>query len=296
MNREAFEQLLSAWLDRRDDAELAARVAAAVAAAPERRAVVEAWERMDALLRSAGPRAQVDWARFAAHVAAGLRADDAEDAAFDRRLADTTSVESRVEWPAFSRRVAAAIRTSPAVANDLRATAARPSAGADDASDRALDRLLARATDVDSRVAWLAYSERVANAARGSDVAAPAADDRTTPPRVIRFTGPRARWSLVGLAAAAVVALFAFRTPPRPTPSTGVGAAVALVDVQVASPTPAALVAHSGGASVDVAVAEEAPPAVARAQSDAEPEMLVVIEPTAESGPLVAYNDPYGLF
>ncbi|MGE0479274.1 MAG: anti-sigma factor [Phycisphaerae bacterium] len=299
MDRESFEQLLSEWLDRRDDAELAARIAERVAAAPERRSLVAAWERMDALLRGAALPMRVDWPRFASRVSAALRVDDAEGVALERWFADLTRIESRVAWPTFAGHVAAAIRASQADAADGGATAASATGDADDAPDAALDRLVARATDVDSRVAWRTYAERIADAAHIAQTTAAKSQNPKATPRVPRFGGVRRLGSLAGLAAAAAIALFAFLTSSRQLPPTS-SAPIAIVDVQVASPTFESAAAPAGGASVDVAVAEETVPPdapdVALAPRDAEPEMLVVIESPADSGPLVAYNDPYGLF
>lgn len=116
MDCEAFEQLVSEWLDHRDDLLLRARIDAAIGDDPTLREVLDAALRLDDLLRGGGvggiePR--VRWDRFAARirdrldqsVAADTRRDDLEHV-----LSGATQVDERVDWPRLAGRIGDELR------------------------------------------------------------------------------------------------------------------------------------------------------------------------------------------
>lgn len=113
MDREAFEQLVSAWLDEPHRADLRARLERAVAAVPELAEVQAAYVRLVELLRRALAEPPVDWAALKARVAAEIdRAAEREaaDPSWDARLrAALPGVEARVDWQTVQARIAAAV-------------------------------------------------------------------------------------------------------------------------------------------------------------------------------------------
>ena len=119
MDREAFEQLVSEWLDRPHDAELRARVRVAVERSPDLARLLDEWTRLDRLVRdsSAAPL-NVDWKRFTSRVAAAIDVGD-QDAALSAALRAAGAVDERVDWERFRQRV------SQAVARDQRPTRPR---------------------------------------------------------------------------------------------------------------------------------------------------------------------------
>lgn len=125
MNREAFEQLVCAWLDARHDAELRARIDAAVAAEPEWKPLLAEWERLDALLRRGFPAPRgVEWPALRGRIAARTTGPgrcpgphevttaapgDARGAALDAALAALADVDRRVDWPRLHTRIVRAV-------------------------------------------------------------------------------------------------------------------------------------------------------------------------------------------
>lgn len=115
MERDAFESLVSAWLDDPADETLRARLEQAERETPTLRAVREQWQRCEALLRqgASGP-AGVVWARVQAHIAAAVAADEQVDVGLDALLAAPAGLEQRVVWQRLRARIAAACAAAPA--------------------------------------------------------------------------------------------------------------------------------------------------------------------------------------
>ena len=125
MNREAFEQLVCAWLDARYDAELRSRIDAALTAEPELQALLAEWERFDTLLRRGLPAPRgIDWAalhrritaqtkhagpRPVPHEVTSTASDDARTAALDAALAGLSDVDRRIDWPRLHARIVRAV-------------------------------------------------------------------------------------------------------------------------------------------------------------------------------------------
>jgi hypothetical protein len=109
MDREAFEQLVSEWLDQPERGDLRARIDAAAAGLPAQAAVKDEWLRLDRLVRDACPSAgRVDWRRFRQRVAERLESAPIA-ARVDERLRALTVVAPRVDWPRLRRRISAAV-------------------------------------------------------------------------------------------------------------------------------------------------------------------------------------------
>lgn len=125
MNREAFEQLVCAWLDARHDVELRARIDAALTAESELKPLLVEWERFDALLRRGFPAPRgIEWpalrGRIAArttgtdhrpvpHEVASAAFNDARNAALDAALAGLADVDRRIDWPRLHARIVRAV-------------------------------------------------------------------------------------------------------------------------------------------------------------------------------------------
>jgi hypothetical protein len=112
MDREAFEQLVSAWLDQPQRDDLRLQIEAAVAESRELARVRDEWLRLDRLVRSCLPGVDgIDWRRLQEHIAAAL-APDAADTALDEQLRRFTDVGQRVDWPRLRQRISQAIGSS----------------------------------------------------------------------------------------------------------------------------------------------------------------------------------------
>jgi hypothetical protein len=105
MNREAFEKLISTWLDEPDDAPTRARIDAALRADPSLQPTWDAWRRMESLLRGARDVPGVDWEALAAHLRHACHADNALEAVLDQ----APSLHARVDWPRVHARFSAAV-------------------------------------------------------------------------------------------------------------------------------------------------------------------------------------------
>jgi hypothetical protein len=125
MDRLAFEQLISDWLDDRENSELRRLIDAACADDPACRRLVAEYEKLDSLIRQAPVQPlAVDWPAFKAAVSSEIAAFDTEPdtaAKLDRLLQTALpAVEPRVNWPRFARRVSQAIDQSAATRRVLR--------------------------------------------------------------------------------------------------------------------------------------------------------------------------------
>jgi len=114
MNRDAFEQLVNAWLAEPDCADLRERVDAAIQAEPELARLLDDWRRFDQLLRRGCPPPRgVDWPRLKARVlAAAVPNARGQDEVLDAALCEMPSVGDRVHWSRFHTRVMAALTRS----------------------------------------------------------------------------------------------------------------------------------------------------------------------------------------
>lgn len=108
MTPDAFEQLVSQWLDDPSRVDLRAQIDAAIAENPPLGAIFAQWERTEAALRSAARvPTGVDWQRLAAQTAA--RVNIAVDRPLDDLLRGPTAVDQRVDWQRLKSRIAAAV-------------------------------------------------------------------------------------------------------------------------------------------------------------------------------------------
>jgi hypothetical protein len=116
MDRDAFEQLVSAWLDEPERTDLQRQVEEAVRLEPELAALLAEWRRFDEVFRSQAPELRgVDWAKLEGHISAAIDAADTsttDEDALDTALHDLPSIEPRVDWPRLHERIAAAVRRS----------------------------------------------------------------------------------------------------------------------------------------------------------------------------------------
>ncbi len=109
MDCEAFEQLVSEWLDQPDCGDLRARVDAAAAQSPALARVKDEWLRLDQLIRAAGPSAgRVDWHRLRQRIVERLESAPIA-VGVDERLRALTTIAPWVDWPRLRRRISAAV-------------------------------------------------------------------------------------------------------------------------------------------------------------------------------------------
>lgn len=248
MDRERFEQLVSQWLDQRDDAALWAEIERGAADSAELAALLAQWQSLDRLIRAGLTMTQqIAWERLGARLRAAVAAagpatvaqipGDANDptgAALDRALAALPGIEQRVDWARYGERVAAAVREDPGQAERRR-------------GDR---------------------RDQVA-------------------PRVIRFPLRRVALGLLGAAAAAAIllALFlppALREPVPLAPATGFARlAVSGVVASGAGPEGVAVAAR---VTVSGPAGESEPPRLAAV----EPEIFLMIDPRPVRGAMEA--------
>jgi hypothetical protein len=113
MQRDAFEQLISDWLDEPQREDLRAQVVAAVQDQPELRDVLGEWRGLEPLLREHAPAPTgVDWERFAGRITSAVQADvpaTDSDAALDALLRQPAVLDGRVDWDRQRTRIMAAV-------------------------------------------------------------------------------------------------------------------------------------------------------------------------------------------
>lgn len=111
MKPEAFEQLVSEWLDDRENAELRHRIDAATARDASLARLFDEWERFDALLRANAPEAGgVDWTHQRTLV--GEAVDNAtRDDRLNTLLATLPDIDGRVDWDRLASRISTRLRT-----------------------------------------------------------------------------------------------------------------------------------------------------------------------------------------
>ena len=116
MNRDAFEQLVSAWLDEPERTDLQRQVEEAVRLAPELASVLAEWRRFDEAFRGQAPGMRgIDWTTLTTRISAAIdaaAARTADEDALDTALRDLPSIEPRVDWPRLHERIVAAVRRS----------------------------------------------------------------------------------------------------------------------------------------------------------------------------------------
>ena len=107
MDREAFEQLVSEWLDQPERDDLRRRIAAAEAKSPELERLKDEWLRLDQLVRGASFGVDhVDWRRFRQGIDQGLAPGSS---GFDETLRELTGTEQRVDWLRLRERISRAV-------------------------------------------------------------------------------------------------------------------------------------------------------------------------------------------
>jgi hypothetical protein len=110
MDRDAFEQLISEWLDARHDLALRAHLDAAIQTDPGLAVVLAEWQTLDRLVRSGVPTPRgVDWARFQKVLSAGIDAAGDPDAALDAALGRSPTIERAIDWTRMKDRISAAV-------------------------------------------------------------------------------------------------------------------------------------------------------------------------------------------
>ncbi len=114
MTRDAFEQLVDAWLAEPQRADLKAQIDAAVRAEPQWAALLDEWQRFDQFLRRAyaGPEG-IDWGRLKTRTLAAVQPDaGGEDELLDAALRAMPTVDDRIHWSRLHARVMAAVTRS----------------------------------------------------------------------------------------------------------------------------------------------------------------------------------------
>lgn len=111
MKPDAFEQLVSEWLDDRENAELRRRIDAAMADDASLARLLDEWERFDAVLRANAPEAGgVDWTHQQALVGEAVN-DAARDDRLDTLLDSLPGVDGRVDWDRLASRISGRVHT-----------------------------------------------------------------------------------------------------------------------------------------------------------------------------------------
>jgi hypothetical protein len=131
MTRDAFEQLVNAWLAEPGRDDLRRQVETAAAADPGVARLVAEWRRFDELMRRGCPAPRgVRWERLKARVLAAVEPGSATaDEVFEAALRDLPPVADRIHWPRFHARVMAALTRSEAAAAPRRRLYTRIVAG-----------------------------------------------------------------------------------------------------------------------------------------------------------------------
>lgn len=259
MNPDAFENLLSAWLDDPQNAELLRQVSAAAESSESLRRLRDEWLRVDALLRAAGDcDARVEWVRLQERIRAAI-ADEAGAADADVDALLTEGTAPPVNWARQRERILAAVAAE---------------AGAEDTIDQLLRRALPPAPPVN----WSRQRERIV-AALGR------------PSRVLRF--PLRRAVFIGgllASAAALAAMFSLSRGPREG-GNEIGGARSLVKLDVgsavnAAPSTAPPRVAIATLAIEPTAAPEADGPVARVavseeDSGSDEDVFLMIEPPA---------------
>jgi len=129
MEPEAFEQLVSEWLDQRGREELRARIEAEVARAPELGRVRDEWLRLDTLLHAARlDPARIDWPRLRQRLLARLQAADG-DSVDATRVRELTDISGRIDWTRLRRRIADRVDQAGGAPRVIRSAPHRIAAG-----------------------------------------------------------------------------------------------------------------------------------------------------------------------
>ena len=115
MERDAFEQLVSEWLDADERAALDARLTEAAARSPELAALWAQYRRLDAILRQPDAMARVRWEHLHARITGAVHADrdGAGEDTLDAALHAEPAELQQVDWPRFQRRIADAAHGPP---------------------------------------------------------------------------------------------------------------------------------------------------------------------------------------
>ncbi|MFN0134824.1 MAG: hypothetical protein ACKVS9_01760 [Phycisphaerae bacterium] len=113
MTHEAFENLISDWLDSRDDV-ARAKLDALVAESPELRSVLDEWLRLDALLHEASPRIDVAvaWPMLRARISHAVDeavVADLRAGGIDRLLRASDPLEERIDWSRLHERISSKV-------------------------------------------------------------------------------------------------------------------------------------------------------------------------------------------
>jgi hypothetical protein len=128
MTREAFEQLVDAWLAEPERTDLRAQIDAALRAEPQWATLLDEWQRFDqALRRGLSAPEGVDWERLKARILSAMEPDaDAQDDLLDAALRALPTVDQQVHWSRFHARVMAAVTRSSVAWASRPPTASRP--------------------------------------------------------------------------------------------------------------------------------------------------------------------------
>ncbi len=129
MNREAFEKLVSEWLDKPERDGLRAAVDAAATASPELGRLKDEWVRLDQLIRGLSSGVDhVDWSRFRQHIGNAVD-QNGTDAKLDEQMRSLTAVEQRVDWSRLHKRICRAVGRADDRARVIRFPLRRVAAG-----------------------------------------------------------------------------------------------------------------------------------------------------------------------
>ncbi len=110
MTREAFERLISDWLDDQHNPSLRAAIDAAVQADPRLADVAAEWKTFGRQLRAGMPDVQdIDWAKLRATISNAVYAASNADAAIDSLLAASPTLDQTIDWSRLKDRISSAV-------------------------------------------------------------------------------------------------------------------------------------------------------------------------------------------